>query len=55
MMGLASKTVAAVGNIGQSFAGWDAVFDGKLSFFEFATMNAKELNTWLKEKHQIHG
>ncbi|MGD9949319.1 MAG: tape measure protein [Desulfobulbus sp.] len=49
MIDLASKTVGALGNIGQSFAGWDAVFDGKLSFFEFATMNAKELNAWLKE------
>jgi tape measure domain-containing protein len=36
-------------NIGQSSAGWSAVFDGKMSFFEFATMDAKELNSWIKE------
>lgn len=52
MISLASKTVSAVANIGQSFAGWDAVFGGKLSFFEFATMDAKELNEWLKKNVQ---
>ena len=49
MINLAAKTVGALGNIGQSFAGWDAVFDGDLSFFEFATMNAQELDQWLKK------
>ncbi|MDY0013885.1 MAG: tape measure protein [Rhodocyclaceae bacterium] len=43
------KLTQTVGNIGQSFSGWDAVFEGKLSFFEFATMNAKDLETWLKK------
>ena len=41
------KLTSTVGNIGRSFSGWGAVFDGKLSFFEFATMDAKELNEWL--------
>lgn len=49
MLFLASKTVVAVANIGQSFAGWQAVFDDKLGFFEFATMDAAELNEWLKK------
>ncbi|MGD9947520.1 MAG: tape measure protein [Desulfobulbus sp.] len=39
----------AVGNIARSGSGWEAVFSGDLSFFEFATMNAKELNEWLKK------
>jgi hypothetical protein len=34
-------------NIGESFKGFKAVFDGRLSFFEFATMDAKELDQWL--------
>lgn len=42
----------AVGNIVQSGAGWDAVFNGDLSFFEFATMNAKELDEWLKKNQR---
>ena len=34
-------------NIGESFKGWKAVLDGRLSFFEFATMDAKEFDQWL--------
>ena len=41
-----------IGNIGQSFSGWGAVFDGKLNFFDFATMDAKELNEWLIKNTQ---
>ncbi len=48
----ASKTIGALANIGQSLAGWEAVGDGRLSFFEFATMDAKELNQWLKKNVQ---
>ena len=44
-----AKLATAVGNIVQSGSGWDAVFKGDLSFFEFATMNAKELDEWLKK------
>ncbi|MBN4045966.1 hypothetical protein JYT94_00655, partial [bacterium AH-315-P11] len=36
-------------NIGESFKGWKAVFSGRLSFFEFATMDAKEFDEWLKK------
>jgi tape measure domain-containing protein len=43
------RLAAGVNNIVQSGAGWDAVFSGDLSFFEFATMNSKELNEWLKK------
>lgn len=48
IISLAADTAEALGNIGQSLAGWDAVNDGKLSMLEFATMDAKELNAWLK-------
>ena len=46
---LSSETIQALANIGQSTAGWAAVNEGRLSIFKFATMDAKELNTWLKE------
>ena len=49
MISLASKTVGAVANIGQSFAGWQAVKDGRLGFFEFALMDAEELHAWLQK------
>lgn len=49
IISLASKTTVAVANIGQSLAGWAAVGDGRLSIFRFATMDAKELSTWLKQ------
>lgn len=49
MIAGATKVVSAVANIGQSFAGWAAVSDGDLSVFKFATMNAEELNGWLKK------
>lgn len=45
----AASTVGAMANIGQSLAGWSAVGRGDLSFFSFATMNAQELNAWLKK------
>lgn len=48
-----AEVVQAMGNIGQSFAGWKAVGDGRLGFLEFATMDAKELNTWLKENVEL--
>lgn len=43
------KLVGAVGNIIQSGAGWKAVANGDLSFFEFATMDAEELHQWLEK------
>lgn len=49
MLSMSAKVVGAVADIGQSFVGWQAVFDGKLGFFEFATMDAAELNEWLKK------
>ncbi|KJR98792.1 MAG: hypothetical protein VR65_20030 [Desulfobulbaceae bacterium BRH_c16a] len=39
-------------NIAESFKGWKAVFDGRLSFFEFAKMDAKEFDGWL-EKNRV--
>ena len=34
-------------NVGQSFQGWKAVFDGRLTFFEFAKMDSEEFDGWL--------
>lgn len=51
IISLATKATKAIGNIGQSIQGWAAVKSGRLSFFEFATMNAKELNGWLKKNN----
>ena len=48
MINLASSTAGALANIGQSFRGWAAVGEGRLGFFEFATMNAKDLAQWLE-------
>lgn len=42
-------------NIGQSGKGWQAVFSGDLSFLEFASMDAKELNEWLKKNTKAAG
>jgi tape measure domain-containing protein len=44
-----SKLAQGFVNIGQSGKGWQAVFSGDLSFLEFAAMDAKELNEWLKK------
>ena len=49
MIGLAGSTVEAFGNIGRSIQGLRAVAAGELSFFEYATSNAEELNQALKE------
>lgn len=35
-------------NIAESFVGWKAVFEGRLSFFEFARMDAEEFGVWLE-------
>jgi len=51
IISLATKATKAIGNIGQSIQGWAAVKSGRLSFFEFATMNAAELNDWLKKNN----
>ena len=51
IISLATKATKAIGNIGQSLQGWAAVKSGRLSFFEFATMNAEELNGWLKKNN----
>lgn len=49
IISVAARTTQALGNIGQSMAGWEAVGEGRLSFLKFATMDAKELNAWLKQ------
>jgi tape measure domain-containing protein len=51
IISLASKAARAVGNIGQSIQGWAAVKAGRLSFLDFARMNAEELAAWLKENN----
>jgi len=51
IISLATKATKAIGNIGQSIQGWAAVKSGRLSFFEFAAMNAEELNGWLKKNN----
>lgn len=38
-------------NIGNSFAGWKAAQEGNLDFWDYATMNAEELNGWLKKNN----
>lgn len=43
----ARALAGTVVNIGESFKGWKAVLSGRLSFFEFATMDAKEFDQWL--------
>ena len=51
IISLAARATKAIGNIGQSHQGWAAVKSGRLDFFEFATMNAEELNAWLKKNN----
>ena len=51
IISLAARATKAIGNIGQSLQGWAAVKSGRLDFFEFATMNAEELNAWLKKNN----
>lgn len=49
IISLAGKAASALGNIGQSFRGWAAVKEGRLSFTKFAGMNADDLKVWLAE------
>lgn len=49
IISLAASTTQALGNIGQSIAGWQAWKDDRLGFLEFAVMDSKELNEWLKK------
>jgi tape measure domain-containing protein len=51
IISLAGKAAKAIGNIGQSIQGWAAVKAGRLSFLDFARMNAEELAAWLKENN----
>lgn len=46
---LAGNASIAIVNIGQSIQGWAAVKDGRLSILEFAVMDAKEFDVWLKK------
>lgn len=39
-------------NVGESIKGWNAVLDGRLGFFEFATMDAKEFDEWLEKNSE---
>lgn len=39
-------------NIARSMQGWGAVAGGKLSFLEFARMDAEELHVWLQQNKQ---
>jgi tape measure domain-containing protein len=47
----AAALTKILADIGNSFAGWKAVQEDNLSFWEFATMNAEELNGWLKKNN----
>jgi hypothetical protein len=51
IISLAARGAKAIGNIGQSLQGWAAVKSGQLGLFEFATMNAEDLNEWLKKNN----
>jgi tape measure domain-containing protein len=55
LIGLLGDTANAIANLVQSTAGWAAVGRGDLGFFEFATMNSKELSDWLQKNRSDVG